>query len=113
MMTATDKLRRLLDERGIKHSDHYLYTSLRDANGVLHLASEQIDKTLILDCLTPEQAVAAISGERTCHRVDVNGYGFRFECSACGYVAIIHNCETRLDELPSYCPNCGAKVVEQ
>jgi len=49
--------------------------------------------------------------ERTCHRVDVNGYSFRFECSACGYVAIVHNCETRLDELPCYCPNCGARVV--
>ena len=51
--------------------------------------------------------------ERTCHRVDVNGYSFRFECSACGYVAIVHNCETRLDELPNYCPNCGAKVVSE
>lgn len=49
--------------------------------------------------------------ERTCHRVDVNGYSFRFECSACGYVAIVHNCSVRLDELPNYCPNCGAKVV--
>lgn len=51
--------------------------------------------------------------ERTCHRVDVNGYGFRFECSACGYVAIVHNCEIRLDELPNYCPNCGRKVVSE
>ena len=51
------------------------------------------------------------AAERTCHRVDVNGYGFRFECSECGYVAITHNCETRLDELPNYCPNCGARVV--
>lgn len=50
--------------------------------------------------------------ERTCHRVDVNGYSFRFECSACGYVAIVHNCETRLDELPNYCPNCGARVTK-
>lgn len=50
--------------------------------------------------------------ERTCHRVDVNGYSFRFECSLCGYVAIVQNCETRLDELPNFCPNCGAKVVE-
>lgn len=50
--------------------------------------------------------------ERTCHQVNVNGYGFRFECSACGYVAIVHNCEIRLDELPNYCPNCGAKVVD-
>lgn len=51
--------------------------------------------------------------ERTCESVNVNGYAFRFECSLCGYVAIVHNCEFRLDELPNYCPNCGAKVVEE
>ena len=49
--------------------------------------------------------------ERTCQRVDENGYSFRFKCSACGYASLVHNCETRLDELPRYCPNCGAKVV--
>lgn len=48
---------------------------------------------------------------KTCHRVDNGGYSFRFECSACGYVAIIHNCKTRLDELPKFCPSCGAKVI--
>lgn len=51
--------------------------------------------------------------ERTCKSVNVNGYAFRFECSLCGYVAIVHNCEIRLDELPNYCPNCGAKVVDE
>lgn len=51
--------------------------------------------------------------ERTCESVNVNGYAFRFECSSCGYVAIVHNCEIRLDELPNYCPNCGAKVVSE
>lgn len=49
--------------------------------------------------------------EPTCHRVDVNGYAFRFECSSCGYVAIVHNCGTMLDELPGYCPKCGARVI--
>ena len=49
--------------------------------------------------------------ERTCKCVNVNGYAFRFECSACGYVAIVHNCDIRLDELPNYCPNCGARVI--
>ena len=53
-----------------------------------------------------------ISAERTCEAVDNGGYSFRFECSACGYVAIVHNCSVRLDELPNYCPNCGARVVD-
>lgn len=62
-----------------------------------------------------EQAVDAWNtrAERTCKTVNVNGYAFRFECSLCGYVAIVHNCEVRLDELPNYCPNCGAKVVSE
>lgn len=51
--------------------------------------------------------------ERTCESVNVNGYAFRFECSSCAYVAIVHNCEIRLDELPNYCPFCGAKVVSE
>ena len=45
-----------------------------------------------------------------CEAVDHGGYSLRFECSVCGYVAIVHNCETRIDELPSYCPSCGRKV---
>lgn len=51
--------------------------------------------------------------KRTCHQVNNGGYSFRFECSACGCVAIVHNCAVRLDELPNWCPNCGAKVVEE
>lgn len=50
--------------------------------------------------------------ERTCKSVTDHGYRFRFTCSACGYVALVHNCVIRYDEVPNYCPNCGAKVVE-
>lgn len=49
--------------------------------------------------------------ERTCKNKGI-GYRYHFECSLCGYDALIHNCEVRLDELPNYCPNCGARVVE-
>ena len=45
-----------------------------------------------------------------CEAVKHEGYSLRFECSVCGYVAIVHNCASRLDELPSYCPSCGRKV---
>lgn len=50
--------------------------------------------------------------ERTCRNANTDGYGFRFECCECGYTTIVHNCAIRLDELPNYCPSCGAKVVE-
>lgn len=51
--------------------------------------------------------------ERTCRNARTYGYGFRFECCECGYTTIVHNCTVRLDELPKYCPNCGARVVER
>ena len=50
--------------------------------------------------------------ERTCKNV-ADGYMYHFKCSLCEYDTIIHNCEIRLDELPNYCPNCGAKVVDE
>ena len=65
-------------------------------------------------CTDKEHAIEAWNtrAERTCECVEHDGYSFRFECSACGYVALVHNCAVRLDELPTYCPNCGAKVVD-
>ena len=46
-----------------------------------------------------------------CENTNLYGYSRRFECSACGYSVIAHNCEERIDELPNYCPNCGRKVT--
>lgn len=65
-MSATDELRRLLDERGVAHSDHYLSTTWRDGHGILHLAGEPMaDGSLVVDMLTPEQAIAATLGSGT------------------------------------------------
>jgi hypothetical protein len=59
-MTATAILRRMLDERGVAHSDHFLSTTWRDRHGILHLAGEPMaDGLLVVDNLTPEQAIAA------------------------------------------------------
>ena len=58
--TATERLREMLDERGVAHSDHYLSTTWRDGHGILHLAGEPMaDGSLVVDMLTPEQAIAA------------------------------------------------------
>lgn len=62
-MSATDELRRMLDERGVAHSDHYFSTTWRDGYGILHLAGEPMaDGSLVVDMLTPEQAIAATLG---------------------------------------------------
>ena len=59
---ATDELRKLLDELGVSHSDHYWHTSWRSKSGTLHMANEQVNGSLMVDMLTPEQAVAVTLG---------------------------------------------------
>lgn len=49
-------------------------------------------------------------GSGTCENANKDGYGFRFDCTECGYSTIVLNCATRLDELPSFCPKCGKRV---
>ena len=118
-MSAIDELRRLLDERGVAHSDHYLSTTWRDRCGILHLAGEPVaDGSLVVDMLTPEQAIAATLNSRagrTCKPIGTirydyeGGYaGFEYETElSCG-----HKWRDSYGDYPNYCPNCGAKVVE-
>lgn len=51
--------------------------------------------------------------KRTCKNLNKRGYSLRLECSSCGYSSITTNCVERLDEKQNYCPNCGAKVVDE
>lgn len=55
---AIELLRRLLNERGIPHKDHYFNTSWH-AKGVMHVAHMETSGYLTVDMLTPEQAIAA------------------------------------------------------
>ena len=137
-MTATDELWRLLDECGVEYKSHYLYTSWY-ADMRLHVAKDNMNGTLTVDNLTPEQAIAATLGshERTCKLdgfadvrfsvdYEVEGYAVGSssdyatleECSSCGaYVieppAFHHVLTCDGDEIYqpyNYCPNCGAHV---
>ena len=108
--TATKQLREMLDERGVAHSDHYLSTTWRDGHGILHLAGEPMaDGSLVVDMLTPEQAIAATLGSGTCECVaeyaksPIDGKKIVLHrCSACHELMRPHM---------RYCPNCGRKVV--
>ena len=51
--------------------------------------------------------------ERTCHNMNKHGYSLRLECLACGYGSITTECRERMDKPQNYCPNCGAKVIEE
>lgn len=107
-MSATDELRRLLDERGIAWrsiandgcATEYTH------GGVLYRAYETYGgfQVSIITRITPEQVIAAMVGCKTCELVNA-GDG-KCICFGCGYRA--------LDELWNgfrYCPICGRRVV--
>lgn len=116
-MTATEILRRMLDERGVEWMpiawNPKRETFYHAANGVGICADEYADGVKIYTdaTITPEQAVEATLGRGTCH-IDLVGYDERedrFQCRSCDW-----SMSVRRGTWPrfNYCPNCGAKVVE-
>jgi len=127
-MTATDELRRLLDDRGVEYtqanamggtlfivvtSEEYYFILVRDNNAGIEMWSKD---------LTPEQAVAATLGRGTCHDASIGHYreyGTRFTCSECG--ATVELLDDQNEPIirsngvgmhPRFCPACGRAVVE-
>ena len=100
MTSATDELRRMLDERGVEHDDLGGKTYWEDERGMPFIAATIIGDAAhvnVKQTLTPEQAVEATLGRGTCH---VAAFGF---CSECG---------ARMDGIyQHYCPNCGRHCV--
>lgn len=115
-MTATERLRQLLDERG----EHYKTSGNKTWWGrpidsrtgkpinVYHNQAQPMDEDRLfveLQLATPEQAVEATLGRGTCKYVGEdadNIAGIVFRCSECGNV-----------EWPrprNFCPNCGRRV---
>ena len=128
--TATERLRALLDERGVEWEDMsirpYACTSWRDPDGEPCTALEGADdipdgKLSAQALLTPEQAIAATLGscncsnsERTgtCHlvkeHVGHSGKAYRMVCSECHHVIY-----DGWQEKPRYCAFCGARVEDE
>lgn len=120
-MSATDELRRLLDERGVEHYDHCDVTEWVAADGEIchtsEIYSNGANVFVLRKCTTPAQAIAATMGRGTCRRLPadnfgttcvVRGHGYEMEfgywkCSECG---------TNCFEGARYCMNCGARVVD-
>ena len=119
--TTTDRLRALLDERGVEHYDGaertlWGYEPTGEDTGIYRYAASEISGGFLqfdMFRVTPEQAIAATLGSETCENANTDGYSFRFECSKCGYGSITTNCRTRNDELPRFCPNCGRRTVKR
>lgn len=127
--SATEVLRRLLDERGVEWMpvawNPQRETFYHAANGVGFCADEYTDGVRIYTdaTITPEQAIAATLGTGTCHNaskiMDEHGQA-RFACSECGAwidSRMLWNPEYRNGESPwvsdcklNYCPNCGRRI---
>ena len=116
-MTATEELRRLLDERGVEwwQSANTLgciftrwYSPLFGDEVV---AMENGEEGLVLfdHFMTPEQAVEATLGRGTCRMERDNAWSSDYEwhCTECG--EHVSTC----NEPPRFCPSCGREVVSE
>lgn len=115
-MTATEELRRLLDERGVKHVDaedgHTQHTWWSD--GDHEIAASNNGKRLAVYGLDPEQAVEATLGRRECRLVRHGNLTdwpemVCWSCSVCDF-GWHHDVN---DKQFRYCPNCGRRVVDE
>lgn len=132
--TATEELRRMLDERGVKwkrmRGHKHDGTEWHDASGA-HVSAVQeytwdgtewpegkLHVSRGAAWLTPEQAVEATMGRGECHKLPASGdttcivrcfgrYEIEFGYWKCS------NCGVECFEGAKYCMNCGAKVVSE
>lgn len=119
MIEVIERLRTLLDERGVEYEGGERSVRWRDHNGVMMQAFPLADGELgmgVWSC-TPEQAIAATLGRGTCRPIisdnltETEGTGDAWaNCSKCGYLLFILTDPN--SKPPNHCPNCGAKVIE-
>ncbi len=124
-MTATGRLRKLLDERGVAWMDdsyaQLWCTVWYGQDGKQWRMTENWSGMLTeLKAwnLTPEQAIAATLGAGTCHIVKTwsdSDYDedWRYRCSECDCLIPVDERDPKTGEVISaanYCPNCGRKI---
>ena len=115
-MSATDELRKMLDERGMEWTASGTDTCWTSADGYPMRAWDTTNGThMRVADLTPEQAITATLGAGMCRNVSDPPEGFL--CSECGWGdfaepshLLTGSCYVGLAKGPRYCPNCGRKV---
>lgn len=132
--TATERLRKLLDERGVEYETYHdaALTEVdavfwQDRNGqpcsAIGNADDIPEGMLSVQCIiSPEQAVEATLGRGTCE-VDVLNTGdcagyecseYIMHCNGCGHefghVLYNEDGDVWMSEPPRFCPNCGRMV---
>jgi hypothetical protein len=88
-MTATERIRAMLDERGVEHYDGtertlWGYEQTGEDTGIYRFAASEISGGFLqfdMFRITPEQAITATLGTGTCHD---EGDPSDFCCSECG-----------------------------
>lgn len=114
-MSATNELRAMLDERGVKW-DYGIggasTTEFMTSSGLALSFMDWRDRLTCTTLLTPEQAIAATLGRGECHikpwKMERDtGFYDCMECE-CGYVSDVSDWAKW-----HFCPNCGAKVVDE
>lgn len=119
-MTATDDLRRLLDERGVEWEDDSPVPSMKQwKTSFTSFTGEEVtlgcyeEPKWIMGTLvfhTPEQAIEATLGRGECRNVHEPPRNTtfwptpHFKCSECGATHV------SMDYV-YFCPNCGRKVM--
>ena len=111
MTSATDELRRLLDERGVEYQLDHGYREFFWDFGESGKARASAIGTkglvqMIVTGITPEQAIDATLGLGTCEVEYVSDW-MGWHCKACDMLW-----QGLRDQRPRYCPNCGAKVMD-
>ena len=127
-MSATDELRRMLDERGVEWWEDAFsgeHRTVFDGKDGVRYCVYQLGCSLFISSIlpvTPEQAIEATLWRGTCRNV---GESMLFVCSECGCVVSNRTHTERVFEIPDYgdeywadkrplryCPNCGRKVMD-
>ena len=117
-MTATERLRALLDERGVEWASAHEWegrTFWPNADGVNATASDYGSGLLVHAVMSPEQAVAATLVRGTCRMElpDLCGPAYTdvYVCSECGGEVMVGTV-MGVSDVPKWCPWCGRKVEQ-
>lgn len=110
---TTELLCKLLEERGVSCRTHYLYTSWY-VGPKLYYAVDNLDGTLTIANLTPEQAIAATLGSGTCES-ERDEWKTKAESALHEnpYVGLVRGKQWKRTEISDYyCGRCGWKVTD-
>jgi len=118
-MKATDRLRAMLDERGVEWTYGDGTVSYANDGHWCHAWAYNDDTMCVsMGYFTPEQAIAATLGAGTCHIIKrwsdsdfINDW--KYLCSECGCPIPVYERDEETGDViraANFCSNCGAKV---